>query len=376
MTEQREPLPLAGIKVVELAQMVAGPSTGLLLADYGAQVIKIEPPQGDSCRHLRSRAAAGLENAPVFVGYNRNKSLIRLDLRDPDDLRRAEALIADADVVIESARPGVMERLGIGADVLTARHPRLIYAAVSGFGNEGPARTRGGVDLIVQAESGIMAATGFPESPVKVGFTVVDAACGHALCHGIMAALFRREKTGRGDIVRTSLYEVALHLQTGPITEYLMTGEQMPRAGNSAPLTAPADLMRCGEGAIVVSAYLEHHWTAFCQAIGGEELLADSRFIGAVSRVAHRDILLIEIERRLASRTAAEWRTALAEIGLLVGEVKDYAAVVADEVAVASGIVEKIGPDYGLRSPVTLEKSERIALHQRVECSPQEAGFR
>jgi crotonobetainyl-CoA:carnitine CoA-transferase CaiB-like acyl-CoA transferase len=370
-----DPLPLEGIKVVEFAQMVAGPSTGLLLADYGAEVIKIEPPQGDSCRQLRTRAASALENAPVFIGYNRNKTLIRLDLRNPDDLKKAEELIAQADVLIESARPGAMDRLGLGADVLVARHPQLIYAAVSGFGNEGPGRSRGGVDLIVQAESGIMASTGFTDAPVKVGFTVVDAATGHALCHGIIAALFRRIRTGRGGIVRTSLYEVALHLQTGPITEYLMTGEQMPRAGNSAPLTAPADLMRCGEGAIVVSAYLEHHWAAFCRAIGGDALLIDPRFAGAVNRVAHREALLIEIEKRLQARTASEWRTILAAEGLLVGEVKDYAAIVADPVTKASGIIEQIGPDFGVRSPITLFGGKKLQLRQRNERPSAGAAF-
>lgn len=375
MTGQLEPLPLHGVKVIEFAQMVAGPSAALLLADYGAEVIKIEPPEGDSGRYLRSQAAAALPDAPVFVGYNRNKRLIRLDLRTPEGLERAQALIAEADILVEASRPGVMDRLGLGAETLVARHPRLIYAAVSGFGDRGPGRARRGVDLIVQAESGIMSATGLPDMPIKVGFTVVDAACGHALCHGILAALYRRERTGRGGIVRTSLYEVALHLQTGPITEYLMTGTQMPRAGNSAPLTAPADLMRCAEGAIVVSAYLEHHWTAFAKAIGGDVLLSDPRFAGASNRVANRAALLSLVEEYLAAKPASQWRAILDSAGILVGEVKDYARVVTDECAMASGIIEPIGQDYGLRNPVTMPGTTLVALEARDESATDTIRF-
>ena len=298
-TDVTEDLPLAGIRVLELAQMVAGPSAGLLLADYGADVIKVEPPHGDGSRQLRSIAAAGLPDSPVFVGYNRDKRLIRLDLRTEEGRARVLELADEADVVIEAARPGVMERLRLSADELLARNPRLVYASVSGFGRGPIGSRKGGVDIVVQAESGIISTTGYPDRPgTKIGFTAVDAACGHALCHGILAALFRRERTGRGDVVRLSLYDVALHLQTGPLTEYLMTGVQTPRAGNSAPLSAPADLLRCANGEIIVSAYLDPHWRAFTAAIGAPELADDPRFGDGADRARHRAELVDLIEKR------------------------------------------------------------------------------
>jgi crotonobetainyl-CoA:carnitine CoA-transferase CaiB-like acyl-CoA transferase len=373
MTEE---LPLAGIKVLELAQMVAGPSAGLLLADYGADVIKIEPPGGDGGRQLRSPAAAGLPDSPVFVGYNRDKRLARLDLRDEAGRSRVLELVDEADVLIESARPGAMERLGLGADEMLRRSPRLVYASVSGFGRGPVGARRGGVDIVVQAESGIISTTGYADRPgTKVGFTIVDAACGHALCHGILAALFRRERTGRGEIVRLSLYDVALQLQTGPLTEYLMTGQQSPRAGNSAPLTAPADLLRCADGDIIVSAYLERHWQAFARAIGAPELIEDSRFRSGVDRARHRRELVELIERALAAGTVAQWVDRLRESGVLVAEVKDYAGVVADPLAAESGLLRRIGEEHGIASPLRLERTVERTPRPRRDLAAADVRF-
>jgi crotonobetainyl-CoA:carnitine CoA-transferase CaiB-like acyl-CoA transferase len=371
-----EKLPLAGVKVLELAQMVAGPSAGLLLADYGADVIKVEPPQGDGGRQLRSPAAASMPDSPVFVGYNRDKRLIRVDLRTTEGHEWVLALVDEADVVIEAARPGVMERLGLGADELLARNPGLVYASVSGFGRGPLGRRKGGVDIVVQAESGIISTTGYPDRPgTKIGFTAVDAASGHALCHGILAALFRRERTGRGDVVRLSLYDVALHLQTGPLTEYLMTGAQTPRAGNSAPLTAPADLLRCADGEIIVSAYLEPHWRAFTATIGAPELVEDPRFESGVDRARHRAELVELIEKRLATGTVAEWVSRLQEAGVLVAEVKDYAAVTADPLAAESGLLRRVGPDHGVASPIRLERTVERELGPRRELDHTDLRF-
>lgn len=363
-----ESLPLEGIKVVEFAQMVAGPAAGLLLADYGAEVIKVEPPSGDGARNLRSIAAADLPETPVFVGYNRDKRLVTLDLRDETDRTTALSLVDAADVVIESSRPGVMERLGLGADTLLSRNPRLVFASVSGFGRGPIGSRKGGVDIIVQAESGIMSTTGYPDGPpTKVGFTVVDAACGHALCHGILAALFRRERTGRGEVVRISLYDTALHLQTGPLTEYLMTGTQTPRSGNSAPLTAPADLLRCADGEIIVSAYLPQHWATFAALIGAPELVDDPRFGSGVQRANHRAELIELLQQRLLTRSVADWLTEMHEAGLLAAEVKDYSGVINNPVTAESGLLQKIGDEYGVASPIRLERTAERTLNSRTE---------
>lgn len=369
-------LPLEGFKVLELAQMVAGPAAGLLLADYGADVIKVEPPQGDGARQLRSLAAASLPESPVFIAYNRDKRIIRLDLRSDEGRERVLQLVDDADVVIESSRPGVMDRLGLGTDTLRRHNPRLVYASISGFG-EGPiGRNKGGVDIVVQAESGIMSTTGEKDgAPIKVGFTIVDAAAGHALCHGILAALLRRARTGTGDTVRVSLYDVALHLQTGPLTEYLMTGIQAPRSGNSAPLTAPADLLRCADGAIIVSAYLEHHWSKFATAIGAPEMLGDNRFVSGVERARHRIELTAIIESRLATDTVEHWTTLLQGEGLLVAEAKNYETIVKDPLAVESGLLRPVADDFGVASPVRLENTIARVLHPRVETVDTTIGF-
>jgi crotonobetainyl-CoA:carnitine CoA-transferase CaiB-like acyl-CoA transferase len=360
--------PLDGIGVVELGQLVAAPSTGLLLAEYGASVTKIEPLQGDAGRQLRSTAAAHLDEAPAFSAYNRNKTSLRLDLRSDAGRTRALELIDTADVLITSSRPGVLERLGLGWDELSTRNPRLVYAAVTGFGDGPVGAPRGGVDIIVQAESGIMAATGYPDRPpVKVGFTVVDAACGHALCHGILAALFDRERTGRGDRVDVSLFDVAVHLQTGPFVEYLLTGTQPPRTGNAAPMTAPADLYQCREGSIVVSAYLDPHWRRFVDVMGLPNLADDPRFADGSSRSRHRDELKKIIEGALTARSDEEWVTLLTEAKVLVARVKDYATLETDEIVAEARLIQRFDGIAGIRSPVRLGGSLPVPPLARVD---------
>ena len=362
--------PLNGIRVIEFAQMVAAPSAALLLADYGADVVKVEPPEGDNARRLLSAAATDLPISPIFVAYNRGKRLLRLDLREPADLATAKELIAAADVMIEASRPGAMERLGLGAEAAMALNPRLIYGSVSGFGWTPSVVNKRGVDMVVQAESGIMSMTGPVESPMKVGFTVVDAASGHAFCHALLAALFKRERTGRGERVRVSLYDVALHLQSGPLVEYLMTGVQVPRSGNSAPLSAPADLLRCAEGAIVISAYLPAHWLIFVTVLGGEALASDPRFVTAADRLANRGALIAELEARLASRSASAWEGVLAAAGLLVGQVKDYAAVTTSPYSLEALSIARAGTAYGVQNPAQLASVPRGDFTAFCECEP------
>ena len=367
--------PLSGIRVLEFAQMVAAPSAALLLADYGADVIKVEPPDGDNARQLRSAAATDLPVSPIFVAYNRGKRLLRLDLRDARDLATARRLLASADVLIEASRPGAMQRLGLGPATAMALNPRLIYASVSGFGWSESVKDKRGVDLVVQAESGIMSVTGYAEEPLKVGFTVVDAATGHAFCHAILAALFKRERSGTGELVRVSLYDVALHLQSGPLVEYLMTGVQVPRSGNSAPLSAPADLLRCGSGTIVISAYLQHHWLTFVRVLEAEELASDARFVAVASRIAHRRELIAELEARLAARSASEWESLLGAAGLLVGQVKDYAQVATSPYTTEAHTIARAGEAYGVHNPALLASVPRGDLAPFEECETSETEW-
>ena len=367
MTTKEEPA-LAGIRVLELAQMIAGPSAGLLLADYGAEDLKVEPPDGDTCRQLRSAAAGALADPPVFAGYNRGKRLVRIDLRSVAGRAEVLRLVDEADVLIETSRPGTMERLGLGADALLARNPRLIYASVSGFGHGPIGAPLGGVDIVVQAESGLMSTTGYPDGPpTKVGFTIIDAACGHALCHGIMAALLRRARTGRGDVVRISLYDVALHLQTGPLVEFLMTGVQPPRPGNAALLSAPADSFRCADGNAIISAYLEPHWKRFAELIGAPEMVDDPRFVTGPMRARNRPALVPMIEEKLRAKPVREWVALLRAEGLLAGQVKDYKDVMADPLTAETGLIQAVGDAYGVLNPVRMERTQAPPLQPRRE---------
>ncbi|MFT3853708.1 MAG: CoA transferase [Ilumatobacteraceae bacterium] len=324
-------LPLAGVRVVEFAQMLAGPSAGLLLADYGAAVVKVEPVGGDRARSLRAQDQAELPASPLFLAYNRDKELIVADLKTEEGRAKAWALIEEADVVLESARPGAMDRLGFGAADVFARRPDVVYASVAGFGWGERRRARGGVDMIAQAESGFMSTTGFPENgATKVGFPVIDAATGHALCHGILAALVRKLRTGRGSWVRASLYDVAIHLQSVMVMGYLLTGSEPVLSGNSAPHTSPADVLQCRDGAIVVAAYMPHHFKTFTSLLGLPELALDPRFETQDLRVEHRDELISEIEAVLRTKNAAAWIDEFVAAGLLVAEVKDYPQLIAD----------------------------------------------
>lgn len=347
--------PLEGIRVVELAQMVAGPGAGLLLADYGAEVIKVEPPGGDGARHLRSPNVAADVLSPVFAAYNRNKSLVTADLRDPGDIKAVLRLCQGADVVLTSSRPGTMERLGLGYEVLAEINPLLIYAAVTGFGDGPIGHARGGVDLLIQAESGLMSTTGEAGGdPLKVGFTVVDAAAAHALTHGVLAALLRRGRTLRGERVDVSLYDVAVQLQTGPLAEFMQSGTQTPRMGNSAPLTAPADLFRCLDTDIVISAYLPHHWQTLLECLELTELAEDDRFATVSARARNRQPLYERLAEVFATQPADHWLTELTNRGVLAARVQDHAAVLTSPLTHERQILVNSDEVKGVATPVLM----------------------
>lgn len=347
--------PLDGIRVVELAQMVAGPGAGLLLADYGAEVIKVEPPSGDGARNLRSPNVDPDSLSPVFAAYNRNKSLVTADLRDPEDKNEVLRLCRDADVVLTSSRPGTMERLDLGYEDLATVNPQLIYAAVTGFGDGPLGHARGGVDLLIQAESGLMSTTGeVGGDPLKVGFTVVDAAAAHTLTHGILAALLRRYRTGRGERLDVSLYDVAVQLQTGPLAEYMESGSQTPRMGNSAPLTAPADLFRCLDTDIVISAYLPHHWQVLLECLNLTELAEDERFATVAARARNRAPLYDRLAQVFATQAADHWLAELTARGVLAARVQNHSDVVASPLTREREILIDVTEMKGVATPIKM----------------------
>lgn len=322
--------PLEGMTVLDFSQVVAGPLSAVILADYGARVIKIEPPNGDASRKLGSRPER--DYAGMFETFNRNKETIALDLKDPEHLQVALDMIDGADVLVESSRVGVMDRLGLGAEEMRARNPRLVYVTISGYGERGPNAQRGGVDVAIQAESGWMAITGEPDGPpTKLGAVPIDAACGHVAAQATLGALLKRERTGQGDVVRVSLYDVAVHLHAHNFTDYLTMGWNAKRAGNFPAATTPSGVYETSDGMVVLSAYMPHHWDVAMEVLGDEDLRNDPRFATMRDRMENRDELLPALQKILKTRTTDEWMEALEAARITCGVVRDVAGVVDSE---------------------------------------------
>jgi crotonobetainyl-CoA:carnitine CoA-transferase CaiB-like acyl-CoA transferase len=322
-------LPLGGVRVVDLSQVMAGPFCTMLLGDLGADVIKIEPPNGDLSRSMGGRRLQmkGKDKAPFFA-LNRNKRSIVLDLKQPADLERALALVHHADVLVESFRPGVAERLGIGYDTVRTLNPRLVYASISGFGQTGPWADRPGFDLIAQGMSGVMSVTGSAETePVKCGVPVSDLAAGLYAANGIQAALFARERTGRGQRVETSLFDAALGLSVWEATEYWATGEPPRPMGSAHRLSAPYQAFRASDGFLTIAALTPSHWERLCNVLDRPDLITDARYATNADRLAHIEALSPELERVLATDTVDTWVARLLAEGIPCGPILDYAQV-------------------------------------------------
>ncbi|ANG63540.1 acyl-CoA transferase [Marinobacterium aestuarii] len=340
--------PLAGVKVVEFGQFIAGPGATQILADLGADVIKIESPNGDNGRRFGVNAASKGRSG-MFIAYNRGKRSIALDLRCAQGVAVARKLALGADVVVQNTRVGVMASIGLDAATLRQEKPALIYASISGFGTAGPSRQRPGLDIAAQAESGMMSLTGEAGgAPLKTGFAVVDAATATATANAILAALFRHARTGQGETIETSLLTVAIALQAQIWAEYGCSNQLPQRAGNAQPLVAPAaDLIEVKDGYIVLSAYMEDHWKRLCEAIGQPELATDARFASSNQRVQHRPALMTILHDAFGSLAGEAVRAKLEAFGVVVGVVRDYAQVQASEDVRACGIFQSVADGLG-----------------------------
>lgn len=327
--------PLDGIRVLDLGQYIAAPGTGQVLADLGADVIKVESPTGDQARNI------GLFGEAMVAAYNRDKRSIAVDLRRADGLSVLHELLAGADVLIHNFRADSAERLGIGADELCARYPRLIYAQVSGFGLRGPSRDRPGLDIAAQAEFGLMYCTGPADrEPQRVGVAIADITAANALATGILAALCRRATTGCGGQVHTSLLEAVVSLQAALWNEYQQTGIAPIRKGNGQALAAPAaDVIQVDDGAIVVSAYTSHKWAALCRLIDRPELIDDPRYADNAARVAHRPQLLRSLSEAFTGMTRAQAIGLLDSAGIVCGAIRSLADVADDKDVLAADIL-------------------------------------
>jgi formyl-CoA transferase len=316
--------PLAGVRVLDLARVLAGPYAAMLLADLGAEVIKVERPDtGDDTRSW-GPPFAGPEDgrqSTYFLSVNRGKRSVTIDLKDPAERGFVADLIRWADVLVENFRPGVMERLGLGDERLAELNPGLVRLSISGFGEEGADAARVGYDQIVQAEGGLMSMTGMPGGPVvKVGVPIADVAAGLFGVIGVLGALVERGRTGRGQRVATSLLAAQAGIHTFQATRYLIAGETPGPSGNHHPTVAPYGLFEAADGPLVIAVGNEDIWGRFAPLVGVDP--ADPRFAANALRLQH----LVELHRilgaALAARPVAEWLTLLAGAGVPAGRVK------------------------------------------------------
>jgi len=356
-----DPRALEGIRVIDMTQVMAGPFCCMLLGDMGADVIKVEPPGGETTRQMEFELAPGV-SAP-FLAVNRNKRGITLDLKRPEAVRILERLVATADVLVENYRPGVARRLGIDYDTLRAINGRLIYCSISGFGQTGPYADRGGYDLIAQGMSGIMSATGSPDGPpVKVGVPVTDLGAALFGVFGILCALRARHVTGRGQFVDTSLFEAGLALSAWEATEYWYTGQIPKRLGTAHRLNAPYQAFRASDGHFTVGAANSRLWPRFCQLLGLDHLVEDPRFGSVGDRVKHQRELERLIEEITVTHSRAYWLERCEAAGIPAGPIYSVPEALGDPHARAREMVQEydypgVGPVNALGNPVKLSRS-------------------
>jgi crotonobetainyl-CoA:carnitine CoA-transferase CaiB-like acyl-CoA transferase len=362
-------LPLAGIRVLDVSQVMAGPFCCMLLGDMGADVIKIEPPKvGDSTRHSMGFRLKG-EDSPGFLALNRNKRSIALDLKDPADRDVLYALVKTADVLVENARPGVSERLGMDYDTLSKMNPRLVYASISGFGQTGPWSQRPGFDLIAQAMSGVLSGTGLPgHEPVKNGIPVADLGAGMFAAYGILSALLGRQKSGRGQYIDASLLEAALGLSVWETTEFWGTGKAPQPIGSANRMSAPYQAVMATDGYFVIGAANQKLWLTFLDVVGRPELNSDPRFSTNALRVANRIELIEILKPTMAKRTVHEWVEALLGAGVPAAPIYNYEEALATDHVAAREMVINI--------PHPVEGSFRaLGFPVKMRGTPQQVRF-
>jgi crotonobetainyl-CoA:carnitine CoA-transferase CaiB-like acyl-CoA transferase len=317
---RRESL-LSGLTVLDFTRILAGPYCTMLLGDLGAEVLKIEPPAGDDSRYWGPPFLDG--ESAYFLAVNRNKKGLVLDLKRKEALEIVLALAERSDVVIENFRPGTMERLGLGYHALRAGNPGLVYCSISGYGQNGPLRERPGYDAVMQGEGGWMGLTGEPSGmPMKVGASLADIFTGMMAGEGILAALYRREKSGEGSYLDVALFDSVVATLCYQAEGYLLTGELPRRLGNRHSSLTPYETFATADGHVIVGAGNDALWKRFVAAVS-EPSLDEPRYEINASRVAHYDELKRRLDPLFASRTTDEWVALLEEAGIPVGRVRD-----------------------------------------------------
>jgi crotonobetainyl-CoA:carnitine CoA-transferase CaiB-like acyl-CoA transferase len=319
------PLPLSGVRVLDVSQVMAGPYACMLLADLGADVVKVEPPDGGD----QTRGAMGFKlkgsDSMGFLNMNRNKRSIVLNLKTDAGRQVLFRMVKDADILIENYRPGVMKRLGIDYEALAAINPALVYASISGFGQTGPWAGRPGFDLMAQAMSGVMSVTGYPGGPpVKAGVPVADIGCALFAIYGVLSAYIGAKASGQGQYIDASLFDSALAFSVWDISQYWGTGEPPEPLGTANRMSAPYQAVKAADGYFVMGATSQKLWGQLCRTLERDDLSQDRRFASVSLRLANRAELITLLEQSFAARGSAEWIDALLAVGIPAGPILSY----------------------------------------------------
>lgn len=367
MTPQPNATPLQGVKVIEIGVAMAGPYCGMTLADYGADVIKIEHPQaGDVSRQWGPFLTQGLSY--YYAAANRGKRSLALDLKHPGGQEALKALVQEADVLVDNYRVGALDKLGLGYGDLSAINPRLVYCSISGFGATGPRASDRANDLFMQAYAGTMSVTG-PEDgePVKAGISIADLGGAMFGVTGILMALYARERTGRGQHVDTSLLEGQVALLSYHLTSYEATGVVPKRIGNAMPLSVAYRAFKAEDDWVVVGAFNEQMWQGVCRAVGRRDWLEDPELGSRQGRAAHKDRLVADLNAIFATRRAAAWIDILAAEGVPCGPVNTIPAIMDDEQVLARDMVVTMQhPDRAFRMaglPIKFSDTPGLVRH-------------
>lgn len=340
--------PLDGVRVVEFCHVAAGPFCGMLLADFGAQVTKVEPPDGDAMRQWPPITDGYSEN---FASINRGKCSVALDLKNPDDLALARQLVLEADVLIENNRPGVMQRLGLGWDWFGPRKPSLIYCSISAFGQDGPRGSEGGFDLTIQAAAGVMSVTGEPEgAPVKAGVPLVDFGAGLYAAYSIAAMLARVRAGGPGGMVDVPMFATTIAMSALQTSEYFGTGRNPKKLGSAHPRNAPYQAYRSSDGHFAIAAGNNKLWQQVCELVGCTDLLDDARFTTPTLRAANQVALKDLLEAYFVRETSTHWLALLAPAGVPVAPINGYAEALADPQTAHLGLVQPMTLPNGVQT--------------------------
>lgn len=353
-------LPLSDVRVVDLTGSYAGPTATMLLADMGASVIKVEDPRGDDTRQWGPPFLNG--QSTWFMSANRNKRSVCMDLKTAAGRDFLERLLEDSDVLITSFNPAKLERLSLAPDALAARHPRLVYCLISGFGLEGPDAARPGYDLIAQARSGLMSVTGHsPDSPQRMSTALSDSVAGLIAAFSIASAVHGQRRTGRGEVIDVSLLDAALFLMAPRIAAFLAGGEEPRPCGATDSVLTPYQSFATADRPIVVAAGNDLMWQRLCAALGDDELAADPDLATTAGRQGNRARVISAIASHLRTRPAAMWLALFAEHGIPASEIRSLSEVVNDPQVEAretiiktdhpvAGPTEMVGPPWRLRS--------------------------